>query len=74
MSYVILWALLNIHNGDMDGPYPTRPYHSYTAQDCVQALLNKGIQKPDKDGKVKVYECVSEASIMNRPTIQFTDL
>jgi hypothetical protein len=70
MKYVILWALLNIHNGDLDGPYLSRPYKTYTAEECVQAVLDKGVSKP-QNGMVKVYECASEGYI--RPTMEYTE-
>lgn len=70
MKYIILWALLNIHNGDITGPYMAKPYHEWTAEQCTKILLDLGAQKPDKDGQIKIFECVAPG---RRSTVQSVD-
>lgn len=67
MKYIVLWALLNIHTGTIQGPYILTPRHEYTADQCAKALGEQPVQTPDKNGEIKVFECVAptRASSMN---------
>lgn len=71
MKYIIIWALFNVHTQDVSPAYPEVPYKEYTANDCHKALIAKGIQKPDKDGDVRLYECIIPG---RRSTMQSTEL
>lgn len=71
MKYIILWAFLNVHTGTIEGPYTMKPYHEYTAEECSKALLSTGPQKPNKDGKVLIFECVKPGE---RATMQYTEI
>lgn len=70
MKYIILWAFMNIHTGAIDGPF-VESNKEYTADQCTKALVDKGAQRPSKDGKVKIYECVH---LGRRSTVQFTEM
>ena len=58
MKILLLMALMNIHNGDVSELSVVQPYDTWAQ--CVKALVDTGPQKPDKNGKVKVFECVKD--------------
>jgi len=70
MIYIIVWGLFNVNTGVIQGPYIDLPPRQYTAIECGKALMDKGVQKPDKNGNVKLYECIVPG---DRPTAQFTN-
>lgn len=58
MHVLMLMVLFNIHSGSLgdykvDKIYPDGAWHQ-----CATEMIDKGPQKPDKDGNVKLYECV----------------
>lgn len=73
MKYIILWALMNIHTGDLEGPFPSKPYIEYTAKECTKILTSLPIQKPDKNENIRIYQCVSSHEMKHQP-MQYTDI
>jgi hypothetical protein len=71
MKYILLWAVMNIHTGDiLNGPNPVHPMHVYTAGECAEVLISRGVQYPDKDGDVTIFACAKET---DDPKVQLTE-
>jgi len=58
MKYIVIWALFNIHTQTLSKVRVEEPMEQLSAAECSQALADKGAQKPDKDGNIKLYECI----------------
>lgn len=63
MLYVLVVAVLNIHNGAVD--HYEQIGHGVAIEKCLQEP--KGIEHP-KDGFIKVYACVPEALLQESTT------
>lgn len=60
MKVLLLIALFNIHTGQIHDVTVKNTYSANTAwHDCAQDLINQGIQIPDKNGDVKIFECIT---------------
>jgi hypothetical protein len=56
---LLLVGLFNIHSGAVHDVKVVAEYTGTTAwQQCAKDLMKPGPQVPDKNGDVKLYECV----------------
>lgn len=60
MHVLLLVVLFNIYSGDSGKFKVEKVYPEGGWYQCGADLNNTGPQKPDKDGNVKLYECVQQ--------------
>jgi hypothetical protein len=63
MKSIMIYVLFNVFTGATSDPHIVRdkngnPMEFNTAQDCGKALIEQGIQRPNKAGDVVLYQCL----------------
>lgn len=67
MHVVMLIVLFNVFTGEMGDYSVKKVYPPNAITECVADLTGQPASKPDKDGNVKLYECLVDGT---RPSVK----